>query len=176
MEILRDASREAERVGEIIHRIKNFVRKGELFCEPIDINALVEQALQLLSQEFKDADIEIIFDRNPAFPPVEVDKIQIQQVILNLLRNAMEAMGSAGIALPKISIKIQPAGSQRLMVIIEDNGPGFSEQVREHLFEVYFTTKTRDGLGTCNLSFSDRGPFWAINGIDTTRGRWLLSI
>lgn len=148
LEALNEASLQAERAGEVVHRIKNFVRKGELFYEIIDINLMVEQTIQLIKQELQNSAIEIIYTPNKNLPPVEVDKIQIQQVILNLLRNAMEAMRDTNIAEPKINIEIRLNSKTHVMVSIIDNGPGFSEQTANHLFELYFTTKSQGmGLG-----------------------------
>lgn len=148
IQVLHETTQQAERAGEVIHRIKNFVHKGELFYETIDIHLMVEQSIQLIKQEIQNLSIEIIYVPNVKLTTVIVDKIQIQQVILNLLRNAIEAMKSAGIASPRITIDIHPKGKSRIIVNVIDNGPGFSVQNASRLFELYFTTKTKGmGLG-----------------------------
>ena len=148
MKVLIETSSQADRAGKVIHRIKNFVRKGELFYDTIDINLMIEQAIQLIQQEPQSGAVEIIYLSKLNLLFVEIDKIQIQQVILNLLRNAMEAMKDANIPAPKITIGTQAKGKGRIIVSIIDNGPGFSEQTAAHLFELYYTTKSKGmGLG-----------------------------
>jgi signal transduction histidine kinase/DNA-binding response OmpR family regulator len=148
LEVLNEASLQAERAGEVIHRIKNFVRKGELFYETIDINSMVEQTIQLIKYESQSSTIEIVYVPNKDLPLLEVDKIQIQQVILNLLRNAIEAIKSVNIVEPKITINVQQNSKAQVTITVIDNGPGFSEQTASQLFELYFTTKPQGmGLG-----------------------------
>jgi signal transduction histidine kinase/CheY-like chemotaxis protein len=148
LEVLNEASLQAERAGEVIHRIKNFVRKGELFYETIDINSMVEQTIQLIKYESQSSTIEIVYVPNKDLPQLEVDKIQIQQVILNLLRNAIEAIKSVNIVEPKITINVQQNSKAQVTITVIDNGPGFSEQTASQLFELYFTTKPQGmGLG-----------------------------
>lgn len=148
LQVLHETSLEAERLGEMVHRIKNFVRKGELFYERTDINLMIDQAIQLIKQESQNLTAEIIYMPNKNLPHVEVDKIQIQQVILNLLRNAMEAMRETNIREPKIIISVHPKDRTSIVISIVDNGPGFPEQNGNRLFELYFTTKSQGmGLG-----------------------------
>lgn len=148
IKILNEATHQAERAGEVVHRIKNFVRKGELFFENIDVNTLIEQAIQLIHQETQSFRVEVNYNPNKELPTVEVDKIQIQQVIINLLRNAVEAMKEVNTPEPKITIETIQNESNRLSIRVLDNGPGFSGQTAQHLFELYFTTKSQGmGLG-----------------------------
>ena len=92
--------------------------------------------------------MEIVFVPNKDFARVELDKIQVQQVILNLLRNAKEAMQESNTINPKITINVSSKGNNYIIVRIVDNGPGFSEQIAHRLFDLYFTTKPQGmGLG-----------------------------
>lgn len=148
LQVLNETSLQAKRAGEVIHRIKNFVRKGELFFEATDVNTTIEQSIQLIHQETQNSTLKIIYLPNPCLPLVDIDKIQIQQVILNLLRNAVESMKEANVTDPQITINVQLKNKTRITVNIIDNGPGFSEQTADHLFELYFTTKSQGmGLG-----------------------------
>lgn len=148
IEILNEASAQAERAGEVVHRIKNYVRKGELFYEKIDINIVVAQAIHLINQEIQNLTVKIIYTPNKNLFDVRIDKIQIEQVILNLLRNAIEAIQEANTHNPQITIEVKTQKNSYITVRIIDNGPGFSEQIANHLFDVYFTTKTQGmGLG-----------------------------
>lgn len=146
IEILNETALQAERAGEVVHRIKSFLRKGELFYEAVDINVLIEETIHIVQQEAKRYAIKIIYKRNKKLATVEVDKIQIQQVILNLLRNAMEAIQESKPADPQVLIEVNSQKNNHIVVKIKDNGPGFSEQTAKQLFDLYFTTKA-NGMG-----------------------------
>lgn len=153
IEILHETALQAERAGEVIHRIKNFLHKGELFYETVDINRIIEEALHMMQSEFQRYDIQIIHMPKETLPHIRVDKIQLQQVILNLARNAMEALLESNTIAPQITIESNWDGLSRVLVKILDNGPGFSEETAEHLFDLYFTTKSQGmglGLAICH--------------------------
>lgn len=160
LEALKQASQQAERAGEVVHRIKSFVRKGELFYENVMLDDLIGEAIQVMQHEIEKFSVEIIYHACKIPLLVNVDKIQIQQVLLNLIRNAMEAMHMANTASPKINIKaiIGEAGLVKIQVV--DNGPGFSEVVGSHLFEPYFTTRPQGmglGLAICRSIIEAHG-------------------
>jgi signal transduction histidine kinase len=148
IEILNEASAQAERAGEVVHRIKNYVRKGELFYETVDINIVIAHVIHLINQEIQNLTVKIIYSPNESLNMVRIDRIQIEQVILNLLRNAIEAMQEANTHNPQITIEVNSEKDSYITVRMLDNGPGYSEQIANHLFEMYFTTKTQGmGLG-----------------------------
>lgn len=89
---MRKAVQNVELIGEIIHRMKNFVRGGELYYEKVAINELVQEAASLIHQEIYQRRITIRFELTDTLPLVIIDKIQIEQVLLNLIRNSIEAM------------------------------------------------------------------------------------
>lgn len=146
IEILHETALQAERAGEVVHRIKSFVRKGELFYEPININLLLDEVINMIQQEVQQYPLQLIFIKNEFLPLIDIDKIQIQQVILNLLRNAIEAMQASNIKHPKVDIDIKQNTENRILLKISDNGPGFNEEVANYLFEPYFSTKA-EGMG-----------------------------
>ncbi len=148
MDILIEASNQAERAGAVVHRIKNYVRQGELFYENIDINTIIAQAIHLITQEVQDLNLKILYTPTNDVFELRIDRIQIEQVILNLLRNAIEAMQEVKTPEPQITIQVNTQKESYLTVQIIDNGPGFSAQIADHLFDSYFTTKTQGmGLG-----------------------------
>jgi len=148
IQILNEVNKQAERAGEVVHRIKNYVRKGELFYEKTDISVVVSRAIHLIKQEIQNLAVELIYMPNKALSTVKIDKIQIEQVILNLLRNGIEAMQEANTSHPKITIEVDSKKNSYVTVRVLDNGPGFSEKIAHHLFDMYFTTKPQGmGLG-----------------------------
>lgn len=152
IEILNETVFQAERAGEVIHRVKSFVRKGELFFELIDCHPFIKEVIHLFQQELQNCPVEIKYSLMEKLPKLKADKIQLQQVILNLLRNAIEAMLEAKTENPKINIEIKRREPNYLMFLITDNGPGFPLDLENNIFELYFTTKSQGmgmGLAIC---------------------------
>ncbi|HQE94180.1 MAG TPA: ATP-binding protein [Anaerolineae bacterium] len=141
-----------ERAAKIVSDLLGFSRKGTSTPGPYDMNTLILQTLDLatadynLKKQFDFRDIELVYDFAPNLPPVIGDSQQIQQVVLNLVRNAVQAMAEKSAAgLPgyraRLTIHTSAVDPHHIRVEIEDNGPGISETVRQRLFEPFFTTK-----------------------------------
>lgn len=145
--VLQRTSQQAERAGTILHRIKNFVRKNKLYYEVIDIHQLITEISTLLHETIQDAGICLNLNLSKQVPPkIMLDKIQIEQVILNLLRNGIEALQNHKQAKPELTIQTEVSADHNLIIHILDNGPGINEAHIDQLFELYFTTKT-NGMG-----------------------------
>lgn len=144
---LNQIAKEALRAGEIVRRIRRFVRKAPARRELVDINELVGEATRLFEPEgaAEGATLDVRVERG--LPAVEVDSIQIQQVILNLLRNALEAMSStpAGERVLRVETGVDE-GTGGVCVRVIDKGRGFAPEHGELLFEPFYTTKPQ-GLG-----------------------------
>ncbi len=140
---IKQSRSQALRAGEIIRSIRQLVRKEGGERRLAGINDLVANVVKLVESEIHEQEVVLQRYMNPDLPLVSVDRIQIEQVILNVLRNALESMGAYGELI--ISTAMHESG-KKLIVSIQDDGPGFSEGVREQLFEPFFTTKT-NGLG-----------------------------
>ena len=146
---LRQWSREiaalAARTGEIIQRLRGFVRRSESLPLPADLNELVSESLALLRHELGRGRIAVRTAMDPALPPVHVDRVQIQQVLVNLVRNACEAMEA--VAADRRQLTVRTAGGEgQVEVAVIDRGPGLSGPAKIGLFEPFVTTKP-DGLG-----------------------------
>ncbi|MCE3238580.1 MAG: fixL [Gammaproteobacteria bacterium] len=145
---LEETVSQVERSGEIIHRMKNFIRQGVLTYEYVDINLLIEETIRLVRQELSGYSnkIKIVHEKNDSLPVIKVDRIQIQQVFLNLLRNAAQTVDQNKISFPLVSIKTEKMNNQFIKVMVIDNGPGILKEHEARLFEPYFTTK-KNGMG-----------------------------
>lgn len=151
---IRDIQGAAVRAAEIIRHMLDFSRRSESRRSACDITAIVEQALRLASSDYdlkKNYDfkaIEIIKDFDSDLPAFECTETEIEQVLLNLLRNAAQAMAetSPPTPSPRIRISVRPLG-KGLRIDIADNGPGISQENRKRIFEPFFTTKS-SGAGT----------------------------
>ncbi|HZQ12955.1 MAG TPA: PAS domain S-box protein [Pseudolabrys sp.] len=149
-EALDKAADQAMRAGQIIRRLRDFVSRGESERRVESITKLVEEASALALVGVKDRGIRVTFQFDPAVEMVLADRVQIQQVLLNLIRNAMDAMETS--AARDLMISVAPAGDHLVRVSVADTGSGIEPEVAEQLFQPFITTK-RQGMGV-GLSIS----------------------
>jgi two-component system, LuxR family, sensor kinase FixL len=149
-EALDKAGEQALRAGQIIRRLRDFVARGESERAVENLQKLVEEAGALAMVGAKERDIRVRFVFDPRVELVLADKVQVQQVILNLIRNAIEAMEHAERRELTVSVDEQDGGLA--MVSIADTGPGIAADVMDQLFQPFVTTK-RTGMGV-GLSIS----------------------
>jgi two-component system, LuxR family, sensor kinase FixL len=147
---LEKAAEQSLRAGQIIRRLRDFVSHGESERRVESIKKLVEEASALALVGAKERGIRVRFQFDPVADMVMVDKVQIQQVLLNLMRNAMEAMEPS--ERREILLSTAPADDDLLTVNVADTGPGISEELSSQLFQPFVTTK-RHGMGV-GLSIS----------------------
>jgi len=142
-EPIEAAGAQALRAGEIIRRMRNFVARGETDREVIPLNRLIEEASALALVGARENSVRVRFDFTDV-GTVLVDKVQIQQVILNLIRNAIEAMEES----PRRELVLSAASSDRRMMLVSvaDTGPGISAEIAGQLFQPFVTTKSA-GMG-----------------------------
>jgi two-component system sensor kinase FixL len=143
-EALVKAGDQAERAGSIIRRLRDFVEKRDGKRTVENINAIAEDAIALGLVGAKLAGIRLRTEFAPNSPPVLVDRVQIQQVMVNLLRNASEAM--AGSAKRELTITTAGIDGSAVEVAVADTGPGIPEEVASRLFKPFITTKA-GGMG-----------------------------
>jgi len=143
---LNQIAAEALRAGEIVRRIRQFVRKVPARRERADVNELVLEATRIFEPEAALDDVTVRVGVTPDLPPVDVDAIQIEQVILNLLRNGLEAMASSQTAERILRIETSADDAGGVRVLVRDTGHGFAPDLGERLFEPFYTTKPQ-GLG-----------------------------
>lgn len=165
--LLRDAlakaSEQALRAGQIIRRLRDFVARGESERRVESITKLVEEASALALVGVKDRGIRVQFKFDPHIDLVLADRVQIQQVLLNLIRNAMDAMEESSVR--DLAISVAPEGHGQVRVSVADTGPGIAPEISEHLFQPFVTTKAQ-GMGV-GLSISrtiieaHNGRIWA---------------
>jgi len=138
------------RAGQIIRRLRDFVSRGESERRVESITKLVEEASALALVGVKDRGIKVRFQFDPSIDLVLADRVQIQQVLLNLIRNAMDAMED--VAGRDLIISIAPEGFGHVRISVADTGTGISPEIAEQLFQPFITTK-RHGMGV-GLSIS----------------------
>ncbi|MDT7527762.1 PAS domain S-box protein [Sphingopyxis sp. SE2] len=146
------AAAEAMRAGEIIRRLRDFVARGETERAVESLPKMVEEASALALVGAKQHDIRVQYDFSPQVELVLADKVQIQQVVLNLVRNAVDAMVDFGADRRELVIIIEPADNDMACVVVADSGPGIDPEIADQLFQPFITTK-RTGMGV-GLSIS----------------------
>jgi two-component system sensor kinase FixL len=143
-DLMGRAVTQAERAGGVIRRLRQFVAKGETERALEDVNTVVEEAstLALIGAAGKGIAVRRVFAAD--LPPVLIDKIQIHQVVTNLIRNSMDALGE--VERREIVIYTRRSAPDQVEISVTDSGPGLAPEVAARLFEPFVTTKP-DGMG-----------------------------
>lgn len=148
LEALREIGREAGRAAAIIRRLRDLVRGQPSERALADLNEVVTEMKDLIQSNARVADVAMRFDLARSLPPVVVDRVQIQHVLLNLVRNALEALKGASGAQREIVIRTAAEGAGEVELSVADNGPGIAPQIADRLFTPFVTTKPNGtGLG-----------------------------
>ena len=149
---LEKTARQAQRAGQIIHRIRAFVKRSEPQRQPAKARDIVEDAVELAGIELRRRHVHIRSYVAQRLPELQVDPILIEQVLLNLLKNAAEAIDGAHLPAARryIELRVVPRTTAEEGTVIEfsvtDRGPGVKDEVMARLYEAFFSTKA-DGLG-----------------------------
>ena len=169
-EILHDLVADNRRASEVIRRIRALLKKGELEAAPLSLADVIGDVVLLLHSDAIVRGVRVFLNIDPGLPPVHGDRVQLQQVVLNLLLNAFDAMESHGVPDREVVIEASVKDEGSVRVAVRDRGPGLADDIVEKLFTPFFTSK-RDGLGL-GLSISRTivdmhgGRIWAENNAD----------
>ena len=145
-EILADIVEDDKRAGEVIQRLRGFLRKGQLEFSTLDVGELVRQVARLVSSDAIIRNVVVRLDLAIGLPPVRGDRVQLQQVVLNLLMNGLDAMRECDAGERTLVLRTFIAGPARVVVAVTDSGVGIKEADLEQVFHAFYTTKP-DGLG-----------------------------
>ena len=144
------AAEQALRAGEIIRRLRDFAARGETERRVESLTRIVEEASALALVGAKEHGVQVRFRYDRRVDQVLADRVQIQQVILNLIRNAVDAMETS--ARRELDVSVAPGGAGQATITVADTGPGISPEIADQLFQPFVTTK-REGMGV-GLSIS----------------------
>ena len=148
---LKKTSHQAQRAGQIIQRIRSFVKRSEPNRTASDVSAIVQEAVELVEIELRRRHVRLTHRIEPRLPPLWVDPILIEQVLVNLLKNAVEAIDHAqrpnarrnvGLRVAAVTV----AGQPMVEFAVTDTGSGLSPEVLDRLYEAFFSTKA-EGMG-----------------------------
>jgi PAS domain S-box-containing protein len=145
-EILASIQNDDLRANEVLSRIRDFLRKREPETREIDVNLLVREAFRFVAGEALRRRVEIRLELAHGLPPVSGDRIQLQQVLLNLIVNGMDAMEQAPVAGRRVILRTQSRDGEIVDISVVDCGKGIASDDLPHLFDTFFTTRS-DGMG-----------------------------
>lgn len=165
--LIDDAVQQCLRAGAIIKRAKDFTQKRDVIRNARNVEDVVREACQLAFLGFPAHKTKTSFDFATDLPPVMMDRIQIQQVVLNIIRNALEAMASDEV--PDITVRGYRDSAETIGIEVSDSGPGLPAELEKNPFAPFATTK-RDGLGMglsiCQSIIRSHGGEIAVTSID----------
>jgi len=145
-DLLGDIMADGRRAGDVIRGIQRMVKKGTSAWHRVDLNDLVMNVVRMVKPNAMLHSCEMQTLLGPNLPPIEADPIQLQQVLINLVINALDAMRNTPVSRRKIVIVTERNGDDTICTSVRDYGTGIPEEARERLFEHFFTTKA-EGLG-----------------------------
>jgi two-component system, LuxR family, sensor kinase FixL len=137
---------DGRRASEVLQRLRTLSRKGKVRSEAVNLNEVIEDCVPLVHIELSRHDVSLELDLAKTLPEVVGDRIQLQQVIINLMLNAIQAMASVMHRPRNLSVRTRLQDDDQVLVAIRDTGPGFDPSVEADLFNAFFTTKP-DGMG-----------------------------
>lgn len=143
---MQKASDQAERAGKIIRRMRDMVKKGDPNRQPVALAELVDETRAFADIEAQRTGTQIVVDLPENLPKIVVDRIMIEQVLLNLVKNAIEAMSDVPVERRQLSIRARLLDDRMLDVSVTDQGHGLAEEDMEKIFAPFYTTKA-EGMG-----------------------------
>jgi C4-dicarboxylate-specific signal transduction histidine kinase len=157
--------RDGTRASNVLVRTRKLIRRGERLRESLDVNQVIREVLSLLEDRFRREGISLRADTPEDLPPAMVDRVLLQQVILNLLLNAIDAMRPINDRPKNLRIRTEQSPGN-IVVLVQDSGPGLDSDQLSRIFEAFYTTKV-DGIGmglTISRSIVEAhgGRLWAV--------------
>ena len=143
---MEEISEQAHRAGRIIHRLRAFVTRSELQTTAADVRQLTAEVVDLLAMDIRHNQIDFHLDVPREIGPVRVDRIQVQQVILNLMRNAIEAMEKTDPSDRRLVVRAERPDDGMVEIAVADTGPACPDETLDKIFDAFFTTKA-SGIG-----------------------------
>jgi two-component system sensor kinase FixL len=145
-EVISDVIDDTRRAADVIQRLRALLKPGKGTLECIDLNTIIAEAVDLLGSEMVMRRTQLTMELEPDLPIVSVDRVQVQQILLNLLSNSIDAMDEIDPADRHVLIRTSRAGSDQVEVCVKDSGAGFKADTLPRLFEPFYTTKEQ-GMG-----------------------------
>jgi signal transduction histidine kinase len=162
--------RDSKRASEVTQRIRALVKKTEPQLVTLDINDVIREAISLEQREMLSQRVSLRTELAPALPPVLGDRVQLQQVVINLVMNAVEAMAPVTDRPRDMLIRSQQDDANEVLVAVRDSGMGIDSENADRLFNAFFTTKPSGmGMGLSlsrSIIVAHGGRLWAAPNAD----------
>jgi PAS domain S-box-containing protein len=173
-----DIANAGKRASDVIDRIRLLLTRGTKRVTSVDVNAVIRQVVTLMRRDIAKRDVRVTLELDPGLPTTQADAGLIEQVIINLVTNALDAMDAVSGGLRELTIASSINAEQALEVSVTDTGEGFDPAYAERIFDPFFTTKA-DGMGmglaVCrNIVASCGGRLWATTSEFGTTVRFTL--
>ncbi len=167
---LRDIVADDQRAVEVIRRLRQLLKRGVVQFQPLSANELVEDVLKLLRSELIDRGVTAHLELSPSLPGLRADRVELQQVLINLVTNACDAMDDTPIHARALTIRTGLDSNDFVLISVCDAGPGIAEGKLEQVFEPFFTSKAHGvglGLSVCRTIVNAHGGrLWAEHNSD----------
>jgi signal transduction histidine kinase len=164
-EILKDIVADDQRAVEVIRRLRQLLKRGEVQSQPLSANEIVEDVYKLLRSELVARNVTVHFELASGLPVLRGDRVELQQVLINLVTNACDAMADMPKEARVLTIRTAPDSNDFVRISVCDAGPGIAEGKLEHVFEPFFTSKPNGlglGLPVCRTIVNAHGgKLWA---------------
>jgi C4-dicarboxylate-specific signal transduction histidine kinase len=146
IENLAAMSRQASHASDIVCHMKSFVEKSVPKAEAASLDKMICDCLSLVDHEVRREGVDVVLQLDPRLPPVWVDRTQIKQVVLNLIRNSIEAVAASGAECREIKLRTFVRGEEEGVLVVSDTGPGLHPDAKGRIFEPFYSTK-KGGMG-----------------------------
>jgi C4-dicarboxylate-specific signal transduction histidine kinase len=170
LEILKDIADADKRAGAVIQRLRTLLKKGETKYQSLDLNEIVNDVLRLTHSDLLTQNVNVTTRLEKSLPRINGDFVQLQQVMLNLILNACEAMTVNSISDRALTVSTEVNENNQVKFAIEDTGPGVDPHLMDRIFEPFVTTKEQGlglGLSICQSILSaHNGSLLVRNNVD----------
>jgi PAS domain S-box-containing protein len=168
--ILSDVVEDDQRAGEVIRRLRNFLKKSDPEFQPLNLNHVTRDVVRIINSDLVVRNIALVLQLGSGLPPVRGDRVQLQQVILNLMLNGFDVMTALAADDRKLVVRTQRADAHTVQMAVRDCGRGIEADKLDRVFEPFYTTK-REGMGMglsiCrSIVEAHGGSLWATNNPD----------
>ena len=168
--ILQDIVNDDKRAGEVIRRVRDLVRKGNIEIAPLDLETILRDVVKLINSDAILHNVNVVLQVDPGARRVYGDKVQFQQVLLNLLLNAFQAMKLCPMNERQVTVRTGPSKDHKVMIAVRDCGEGLKSDQLDKIFQPFYTTKDNGlGLGLAisrSIVEAHGGRLWAQNNPD----------
>jgi two-component system, LuxR family, sensor kinase FixL len=165
--IVADILHDNQRAGQVINRLRSLLKRGSLDPRPLDLCEVIDEALSLMRTDASARHVHLEFSCAPQLPRVSGDRVHLQQVLINLVVNAIDSLAAAGTEKANIRVQVCQTDATIVEVAVADNGPGITEEAIGSLFQPFFTTKAKGmGIGLTiskTIIEAHHGKLWAVN-------------